>query len=120
MNLNTPSKRIGALLLVTALIMAVTYVLQWEYYDSRPMPAYSGLPDLSFQFQTSREQDQRLAELAQSIADESKYERMLDSFLGGIFIYWFVGIFGGGLLLVTGAPSLLIGWVRHGSERRKE
>ena len=36
MNLNTSSKRIGALLLVLALIMVVTYVLQWKYYDSRP------------------------------------------------------------------------------------
>ena len=89
MNLNTPSKRIGALLLVLALIMAVTYVLQWEYYDSRPRPAYSEFPDFAPQFQTSQEDDPLYA-LAQSIADESKYERMLDSFLGGVFIYWFV------------------------------
>jgi hypothetical protein len=118
MNLNTPSKRIGALLLVLALIMAVTYVLQWEYYDSRPRPAYSEFLDFAPQFQTSQEDDP-LNALAQSIADESKYERMLDSFLGGVFIYWFVGVCGGGLLLVTGASSLLIGWVRHGSEQRK-
>lgn len=118
MNLNTPSKRIGALLLVLALIMAVTYVLQWEYYDSRPRPAYSEFLDFAPQFQTSQEDDP-LNALAQSIADESKYERMLDSFLGGVFIYWFVGVCGGGLLLVTGAPSLLMGWVRHGSEQRK-
>lgn len=119
MNLNTPSKRIGALLLLLALIMAVTYVLQWVYYDSRPRPAYSELSDFAPQFQTSQK-DTFLDELAQSIADESKYERMLDSFLGGVFIYWFVGICGGGLLLVTGAPSFLFGWVRHGSEQRKE
>lgn len=117
MSLNTPSKRIGALLLVMALIMAVTYVLQWQYYDNRPRPAYSEFLDFAPQFQASQEDDP-LNALAQSIADESKYERMLDSFLGGVFIYWFMVICGAGLLLVTHAPSLLIGWVRYGSERR--
>lgn len=118
MNLNTPSKRIGALLLGLAMILVVAYVLQWDYYDGHPHPVYSDLTDIGVNFQSSQEQDQRLLELAQSIADESKYERMLDSFLGGIFIYWFLGIFAGGLLLVTGAPSLLICWVRYGAAQR--
>lgn len=64
--------------------MAVTYVLQWQYYDTRPRPAYPEFLDFALQLQASQEDDS-LNALAQSIADESQIRAHVGFFSGGNF-----------------------------------